>query len=124
MVQAVSKVDTVEYTTPEVVTTDAMGKFQLARVFPGKSLIRVTTSDGTVTDVPVAPGWARATDEVVDLDKLMLGPGQLGPQCMILAACCPNLPTEAVRAQCEAIVAQADEINCQVGGGSLLRLCR
>jgi hypothetical protein len=47
-----------------------------------------------------------------------------GPECQILAACCPNLPTPAVIQQCEDIVATGSETNCSIGQASLLRLCR
>jgi hypothetical protein len=49
---------------------------------------------------------------------------ELGPECRILADCCPNLPTQAVIGQCEDIVAGRDERDCAIGQASLLRLCR
>lgn len=49
---------------------------------------------------------------------------ELGPECQILADCCPKLPTEAVIGQCDDIVATRNERNCAVGQASLLRLCR
>jgi len=48
----------------------------------------------------------------------------LGPECQELAACCPNLPTQAVINDCNKYVAAADENNCSIAGISLLRLCR
>lgn len=49
---------------------------------------------------------------------------ELGPECRILAECCPNLPTQAVIGQCDDIVASRDEGKCAIGQASLLRLCR
>lgn len=63
-------------------------------------------------------------DAEVTVTMVFTGSTDLGPECSILADCCPNLPSSGVIAQCQEIVAKADEDNCRIGQASLLRLCR
>lgn len=49
--------------------------------------------------------------------------GSLGPECQILAACCPNLPASIV-SQCNEYVDKGNESNCRTAQVSLLRLCQ
>lgn len=59
----------------------------------------------------------------VAVSMVFTGGGDAGPECRILADCCPNLPA-AIIGQCQEYVAKADETNCRVAQASMLRLCR
>jgi len=94
-------------------------------------ILEVFFQDGTMTpaDFPSEPGEVvyleiRAGGRIFTSKDQTFGEVELGPECKILEACCPGLPTPAVIQQCEDIVATANETNCAVGQASLLRLCR
>lgn len=54
---------------------------------------------------------------------LTFTPAETGPECKILAACCPNIPAGDAKLQCDDLVKKGVESACLAAQGSLLPLC-
>lgn len=82
-IQAFMRVDGVEYTTPDMATTDGNGEFSLPRLFPGCAYLRISKGEREL-ELPTCISWERPTTEEIQLGNLFLADDVQPPEVSIV----------------------------------------